>query len=180
MKAKPLGNYAAVEPITRDTFEGSSILMSTINKHERWLHGRVLALGSRVESDVKVGDEVVYEAQSAHPKQNAALDAGMFGGTEGGQCFLIPVLTGSLRSAASLDREVALRKKEMQRLESLGDTRFLNDEEASEYGRHERRVQELTDRRRELARGPQWDPWKTPGRGAGIVGIVEETQNGKE
>ena len=180
MKARPIGNYAAVEPITQDTFEGSSIVMPAINKHGRWLRGRVLALGSKVVGDVSVGDEVVYEAQSAHPKQSEALDAAMFGGTDGGYCFLIPVLTGSLRSAASLDREVAIRKNEMKRLEALGDTRFLSHAEAAEYGRHENQVAQLMGRRRELARGPQWDPWKTPGRGAGIVGIVEETENGEE
>lgn len=180
MRARPLGMYAAVEPIESKTFEGTNILMTAKTRHSRWLKGRVLAVGSGVGEEVSVGDEVLYEAQSAHPGQSAPIAAELFGGTDGKNCYLIPVMKQSLRSASSLDKEVAIREREMKRLSDLGDTRFLNDAEASQYGRHEKRVSELKEERRELARGSKWDPWKTPGRGAGIVGIVQESEDGEK
>jgi hypothetical protein len=174
-----MGHYAAIEAIDDEYLFGSSIVRSTKTKSERWLRGTVLAKGPRVGEEVEVGDEVVYEMQSAHPGQRSPLDADMFGGTPGGACYLIPVYWRSLRGAAEIEREVERRLAAMKALSDLGDTRFLTHREAAEFGRHEKRLEELRELRKNAARGSRWDPLKNPGRGAGVVGLVEEKENGE-
>tara|TARA_A200000159_G_scaffold137664_4_gene138057 strand:- start:2047 stop:2415 length:369 start_codon:yes stop_codon:yes gene_type:complete len=93
MKARPLGNYCAVEPVYQgDTLQKIGKILVPYHVPDRInqaLIGRVLATGKNV-SGVTEGDIVIFEKHSGHPGQTWKIESTVFGGDEGKFAILMP------------------------------------------------------------------------------------------
>ncbi len=173
--ARPLYNYVAIEALDEGSFQyfpTTNIIKPQVSKSERFLTGRVLKKGPLVGPEVNVGDTVIYEMQSGHPGQTSPLDAALFGGTEKGSVYLIPVWPQALASPAAIEEEKARRMQAVLRLSERAEKRWLNELERAELSRHERRIRVLDQQRTLRGRGKKWDTMAGPAKGGGVVAIV--------
>lgn len=175
--ARPLYHYVAIEAQDQSEFayfEGTSILATPKKRTERFLLGTVLKKGPLVGSEVSVGDKVMYECQSAHPGQTKALDAEIFGGTPGGESYLIPVYPEALMGTGEIEEEKAKRMRAINQLSEVAEKRWLNAHEQAQLGHHERRIKLLEYKRRGRARGQNPKALNDTAKGSGVVAVVLE------
>ena len=174
MGARPLGNFVAVTPCNqgRETYEGSNLINLGLTKTRgNYLSGTVLAVGKLVEA-VKPGDRVVYEIQSAHPGQDKAISAEVFGGNDGDWAFLIPCYHEALPSVASIDTELELRNKSIEGLRSAASFEALSDVDQELFAKQSHHIERLKRERTRHARGASDDTILSKARGRGIVAVI--------
>lgn len=181
MRARPLGHFVAVQAKPEETFRGCSILRGAKGKGETFLKGTVLRCGPGVGPEVSEGDEVFYEAQSAHKGQTQPFDAAIFGGTTGANAYIIPVYPSSLLSVEEIDRERVGRTRERDRLKRIAKRRNLDGLESAQLAHHELRIGILNIRRRGRSRGNHPITFGDQAVGSGVVAVVmQPTTEAKE
>ena len=172
LKARPLGNFVAVEQVTSDVYEGTGIIAAPSRRTERMLRGRVLAKGNLVGAEVEVGDEVFYECMSAHRGQTAPIDAACFGGTAGGDAYLVPVLPAALLTVQAIESELRQRAAELAAIEAKAKRQPISDLDRAQAVTHQQRISLLRRRKQKTARDQDWNPIQGQGKGAGVVAVV--------
>mgnify|MGYP001338247332 CR=1 FL=1 len=177
LKAKPLGNYAAICPEGQksDLQERNGVLLSIDTRtHRNFLIGEILALGSRVPLGVSVGDRVVYERMSAHPAQTAPIDASVFGGESGLDSYLIPVYPGALLSAADLEECLVRHKEEVEKIGQQAEVRGMESIDLEKLEFHERAIQDLVRKRKGRSRNGEHRKKGDTAIGSGVVAIIDK------
>ena len=180
LKARPLKNFVAIEQISTEVYEGTSIIAAPSRRTDRVLRGRVLAKGALVGAEVEVGDEVLYECMSAHRGQTAPIDAACFGGSPGGDAYLVPVMPASLLSVQAIESELRQRLSELAAIETKARRQPLSDLDRAKAATHQQRISLLRRRKQNTARDHDWNPIQGQGKGAGVVAVVLDSEGIKD
>ncbi len=175
MKARPLGNYCAVQPLDEQPGSSSSIILTnthTVSAHV--LFAKVLKVGKCVEA-VSEGDLVVYEAQSGHPEQWEPIDAAVFGGEEGKDAFLIPCHKKTIGSSSTDMQELLDRKARVQPLIEIVRKGGGDKEMKREIRLHTQEINRIMDKQAKSGRNMNAFERRIedPGKGRGILAVYE-------
>ena len=176
MAARPLGIYCAVEPLEQgqDLVKSGSIFKPIGSASVAFVYGKVLACGRDVR-DIQPGDVVVYEVGSGHPGLSWVMDAETFGGQEGKYATLVPCYQRPLRVMSEDMEELQKRESRIKVLQELDENFGLKPEHQDELIRHSIAANRIMKSHECSATNRQYftKRYKDPGKGRGIIGVVE-------
>ena len=176
MRARPLGNYCAVQPDDHTTETSSGIILTKSHSvTPEVVFGTVLMCGRDVIA-VSPGDRVVYESQSGHPEQWEPFAADIFGGDEGKFAYLIPCYKRTFGSSSEAMQELKDRKERLEKLKARYDKGETDSELKREMVLHRRRMNQIMDEQSRSGRNMKAFDIRLhdPGKGRGILGVVSE------
>lgn len=181
MAARPLGIYCAIQPLDQgeDLVQSKGIFLPIGSASAAFVYGKVLACGRDVR-DILPGDVVVYEAGSGHPGLSWVIDADTFGGEAGKYATLVPCYQKPLRVMSEDMEELKRREDRIKVLQNLDENFGLKPEHQEELMRHSIAANEIMKKHESAATNRQYftKRFKDPGKGRGIIGVVDVAEEG--